>query len=192
MGRSPWYDDVLRLRKPGMDFFHESPIAFAEEIIKELLLKMGRRELHQFQDRLGVHTLGMNEHNQVEAINRVRGELFDIHIRVHQFASGLKLILLLGYTERGRHSFVSDFVRKQIPVVSHSFHKNDRVGRERLRERPVEVGFADVRHRNQLDRLAVVANVFSHLNRQAGRAQCQEAVAEMIHCQGSAKDKINN
>src|SRR6185369_8880616 len=88
MGRSPGHDEVLRLRKTGMDFFHESPIALSEKIIKELLLKMGRRELHQLQDRLGVYALGMNEHNQVEAINRVRVELFDIHISLNQLTPG--------------------------------------------------------------------------------------------------------
>ena len=33
-----------------------------------------------------------------------------------------------------------------------------------------ELGFANVRHGKQLDRLAVVANVFPHLNRQAARS----------------------
>jgi hypothetical protein len=64
VGRSPGHDDVVRLRKPGMDFFQEMPIALPEEIIKELLLKMGRlRELRQLQHGLGVHTLCMNEHD---------------------------------------------------------------------------------------------------------------------------------
>ena len=45
-----------------------------------------------------------------------------------------------------------------------------------------EVGFADMRHRNQLDRLAVVANVIPGLDRQTAGAQRDEAFAEMIHC----------
>src|ERR1035437_3872839 len=135
----------------------------------------------------------MNEHGQVEQTNRVRGELLDIHISRDQFAlGGIKLLVLLGQAERGRHAFVSDLVREEVPVVSHPFHQNDRVGREGLGELPVEVGFADVGHGKQLDGLAVVASVFSHSNRQATRAQCQEAVAEMADCQGGAKDKIDN
>src|ERR1019366_2283340 len=135
----------------------------------------------------------MNEHGQVEQTNRVRRELPDIHIRPHHFAlGGVKRLVLLGQAERGRHALIGDFVREEIPVVSHPFHQNDRVGRKRLRDLPVEVEFTDVRHGKQLDRLAVAASVFPHLNRQPTRAHCQEAFAEMIHRQGRAKDKIGN
>ena len=61
-----------------------------------------------------------------------------------------------------------------------------------MRKRPIEIGFANVRHGNQPDRLAIVANVFSHLNRQTLRAQRHETFAEMIHRQSSATDKINH
>src|ERR1035441_8559583 len=135
----------------------------------------------------------MNEHDQVEEANRVRRELLDIYIRGDHFAlGGVKLLVLFGQAERTRHALIGDFVRKEIPVVSHPFHQDNRIGGERMRELPVEVGFTDVRHGEQLDGLAVLASVFPNLNRQTTRAQCQEAFAEVVDRQGSAHDKIDN
>ena len=56
----------------------------------------------------------------------------------------------------------------------------------------VEVGFADVRHRHQLDRLAVAAYVLPHLHRQSARSQRQETLAEMAHRQGRAHRQITD
>src|ERR1017187_9515569 len=135
----------------------------------------------------------MNEHDQVEEANRVRRELRHIHVSGDYFALGwVKLLVLLGQAKGGRHAFVSNMVREEIHVVAHSFHQNDRIGRKGLRDLPVEVGFADVRHGEQLDSLAVLARVFPHLNRKTTRAQCHEAFAEVVYRQGSAHDEIDN
>ena len=43
VGHSPRHDDVIRLRKPGLDFFPEMPVALPEQIVPELVIQMLRR-----------------------------------------------------------------------------------------------------------------------------------------------------
>src|ERR1039458_562245 len=135
----------------------------------------------------------MNEHDHVKEANRVRRELRHIHVSGDYFALGwVKLLVLLSQAEGGRHALVSNMVREETPVVAHPFHQNDRIGRKGLRDLLVEVGFADVRHGEQLDGLAVLARVFPHLNRETTRAQCQEAFAEVVYSQDRKSTRLNS
>lgn len=133
VGHAPGNDEDVRFGKSRIQFIRQVPVALVDEVVKELSLQIGRgRVLNEFQDGFRVHALGVDEHDQIEAINGVGSELFDIHIRADHFApAGLEFLLLLGQTEGGGHSLVADMVREQVPVVRHSFHENDRICRER-------------------------------------------------------------
>src|SRR5438105_48278 len=85
MGGAPGDNDIIRVRKTSMDFFEQMPIAFEEKVVEKLLLKIRRRRILQyFKDILRIHSSGMDEHDQIEEINRILRELFNIHVRPHK------------------------------------------------------------------------------------------------------------
>ena len=73
----------------------------------------------------------MDQHDQIQEINRVGCELVDIYIGPHHFDSpGPELFLLGCQTQRLCHALVTNTVRQQISIISDSFHENRRVNRE--------------------------------------------------------------
>ena len=107
-------------------------IAFEEKVVEQLFLKVRRRGiLHYLEKIFSRDTPGMDEHDEVEEINGVGGELFNVHVRPHQVnGARLKLVLLLDQSKRFGHSPVRNLVRQQVPVVGHTLHQNECVARE--------------------------------------------------------------
>ncbi len=63
VGRAPWDDEVVGLGQARLDFVQEMAIAFAEQVVKELVLNLGRRgALQEQEERLRGQALGMNQH----------------------------------------------------------------------------------------------------------------------------------
>src|SRR5579859_802597 len=107
-----------------MNLLQKMPIAFSEQVLKKLFLKMRwRRVLGKFDQILCADTLGMQEHDEVEQIDGVGCKLLHVDVGGHHLDWGWpERSFLRRQPERFGHSPVSDTVGQQMLFVTYSFH----------------------------------------------------------------------